>query len=585
MLWDVIHTRRSFMHYILKKSRPSPKKGLYLQIYINDYISGKGKVQRCHKSLGYFDDLVSPSCPDPIAFYSEEVKRLNLEHQANIVKQIGDVVPTKNIGYFLLKIMFDKLKLDRDIKFANSNKNFQFDLADFIKSMVYAQVIDPGSKYKAFEKVLPALFGINAFSYDQIRDGIKYIGEDYESFIEILNHRINEIWKRKIGTAFFDCTNYYFEIDQEIEDRKKGHSKENRRDPIISQALLLDEDQIPLAMSMFPGNDAEMPYLRNHIEDLKSRYNITNKIVQVADKGLNCARNIYAAVKEANDGYIFSKSVHGHKLSEIEKKWVLLENDSNVWFEVKDNDDKIIYKYKETIDDFSYKFKDENDKEIEFKVKEKRVVTYNPSLARKKKIEIMKEIEKAKSLSLKGAFKNEYGDSMKYVIFISSNDNGEKVEIFSSLNQKKIDEDLSLAGYNLLVTSEINKSARDIYNAYHCLWRIEESFRIMKTYLEARPVFLQTKESIYGHFLVCYYALTILRLLEIKVFNDVLPVSSIINFIRDFNVTEYAPNLFINNMHAGYVKKAIKSSLGISQITNLYLSKKDIDSIINASLD
>lgn len=576
---------RYFMHYILKKSKPSPKKGIYLQIYINDYISGKGKVQRSYKALGYLEDLISPSCPDPIAFYSEEVKRLNQELQAQSVKQISDVIPTKNAGYFLIKIMFDKLDLDRDILLANANKKFHFELSDFIRAMTYAQVISPGSKHKAFEKVLPSLLGVNTYSYQQILDTIKYLGEDYESYIEILNHHINQNWKRKTGTAFFDCTNYYFEIDQENDDRQKGPSKENRHDPIIGQALLLDEDQIPLAMTMYPGNESEKPYLRKHIEDLKSRYNITNKVIQVADKGLNCARNIYAASIEANDGYIFSKSVHGRNLSKQEKNWITLNNNSNIWYEVKDNNNDLVYKYKETIDDFTYKFIREDGKEVKFVVKEKRVVTYNPTLAKKQQREINREIEKAKSLSLRGAFKDEYGDSTKYVVFIPTNGNGEKVEIFSSLNEDKIKEDLALAGYNLLVTSETNKSATDIYKAYHCLWRIEESFRIMKTYLEARPVFLQTKESIYGHFLICYYALTILRLLELKVFNDVLPIGSIIDFIRDFNITEYSTNLFINNAHAAYVKKEIKSSIGLSQITNLYLTKKEVDSILNSSLD
>jgi len=573
------------MHFILKKSKPYPKKGIYLQIYINDYISGKGKVQRSYKALGYLEDLISSSCPDPIAFYSEEVKRLNQELQAQSVKQIGDVTPTKNVGYFLIKIMFDKLNLDRDIRLANANKKFQFELSDFIRAMTYAQVISPGSKYKAFEKVLPSILGVNTYSYQQVLDTIKYIGEDYESYIEILNFHINQNWERKTSTAFFDCTNYYFEIDQENDDRQKGPSKENRHDPIIGQALLLDEDQIPLAMTMYPGNESEKPHLRKHIEDLKSRYNITNKVVQVADKGLNCAKNIYSAVKEANDGYIFSKSVHGRNLSKQEKKWITLNNSNNVWYEVKDSNDNLVYKYKETIDDFTYKFTDDDGKEVKFTVKEKRVVTYNPSLARKQQREIKREIEKAKTLSLRGALKDEYGDSTKYVVFIPTNNNGEKIEIFSSLNEDKINEDLALAGYNLLVTSETNKSATDIYKAYHCLWRIEESFRIMKTYLEARPVFLQTKESIYGHFLICYYALTILRLLELKVFNDVLSIGSIIDFIRDFNITEYSSNLFINNAHASYVKKEIKSSIGLSQITNLYLTKKEVDNILNSSLD
>ncbi len=97
---------------------------------------------------------------------------------------------------------------------------------------------------------------------------------------------------------------------------RKGPSKENRHDPIIGQALLLDADLVPVAMQMYPGNESEKPYIRKVIEEMKSRYKVSGKTVQVADKGLNCARNIYAAVKEANDGYIFSKSIHGRNLSE-----------------------------------------------------------------------------------------------------------------------------------------------------------------------------------------------------------------------------------------------------------------------------
>ena len=577
--------KRYFMHYILKKSKPSSKKGIYLQIYINDYISGKGKVQRSYEALGYLEDLISPSCPDPIAFYTDKVKKLNDELKEKSIKQIGEINPTKNLGYFLIKAMFDKLDLDNHIRLASSNKKFQFDLPDFIRTITYAQIINPGSKFKAFEKVIPSIYGATEYSYDQILETIDFLGQDYESFIEILNHHINKIYKRNTKTTYFDCTNYYFEIDEEDSLRRKGPSKENRKDPIIGQALLLDEDQIPLAMTMYPGNQSEKPFLRNTIEDIKNRYNISSKIVQVADKGLNCARNIYAASIEANDGYIFSKSVHGKNLSKQEKEWVLLENENNIWNEVKDSNGKLVYKYKECIDTFKYKFTNEEGECVEFNVKEKRIVIFNPTLARKQKQEINKEIEKAKTLSLKGALKEDYGDSTKYVQFTTTDNNGEKVYVFSSLNQEKIDEDLSLAGYNLLVTSEYKKNAQEIYNAYHGLWRIEESFRVMKTYLDARPVFLQNENSIYGHFLICYYALTILRLIELKVFNDELPIGQIIDYVRDFNITEYSLNQFINNTHPRSIKNEIKSKLGLSQLTYLYLNKKDVDNILNAYFD
>jgi hypothetical protein len=248
------------------------------------------------------------------------------------------------------------------------------------------------------------------------------------------------------------------------DDRQFGPSKEERHLPIIGQALLLDEDQIPIGMSLYPGNQAEKPEIRKSIENLKERFDINSKIVQIADKGLNCARNIYAASIEANDGYIFSKSVHGKNLSSLEKQWVLLDNENNVWTDVKDSNGKLIYRYKECIDTFEYKFKNDEGKEIKFKVKEKRVVSFNPSLAKKQKAQIQKQIDKALSISsVKQANKSDFGESIKYISFINTDKNGEIINSYPILNQDVIDEDLKFAGYNLLVSSEINKSAKEIY--------------------------------------------------------------------------------------------------------------------------
>ena len=319
---------------------------------------------------------------------------------------------------------------------------------------------------------------------------------------------------------------------------------------------------------------------------MKERFDVNSRIVQVADKGLNCARNIYAASIEAKDGYIFSKSVHGKNLSAKEKLWITLDNDANKWTIIKDENGKILYKFKECIDTFEYKFINDEGKEIRFKVKEKRVVSYNPSLAKKQIAQIQKQIDKARLVStLKQAAKEEYGDSIKYVRFVTSNKNGEIIKSLPILNEEKINEDLKYAGYNLLVTSEINKPANDIYNAYHGLWRIEESFKIMKSYLEARPVYLQKVESIYGHFTICYLALTVLRLLEIKVFNDDLPISQIVDFIRNYNLTETMDGNFINNATKSSTLNAVKKVFALSKLDNAQLKKRDIDNILNVSLE
>ena len=573
-----------FMRYFVKKSKPS-KKGLYLQIYKTNYVPGKGNQNKSYKVIGYVSDLIASGIPDPVAYAQNLVDELNSDLPNRKEMKIGDISSSKNLGYFLIKSMIDYLDFDYILKLMSSNMKFHFNLSDFVRSMIYAQIVNPGSKHKAFEKVMPNIYGTESFSYDQILDTINYIGNDYQKFVELLNISIQKKWKRNTSNAYFDCTNYYFEIDLPKEDRQFGPSKEERHLPIIGQALLLDEDQIPIGMSLYPGNESEKPKIRESIENLKQRFDIDSRIVQVADKGLNCARNIYAASIEANDGYIFSKSVHGKNLSKQEKQWVLLENENNIWNEVKDSNGKLIYKYKECIDTFKYKFTNEEGKCVEFDVKEKRVVSYNPSLARKQKAQIQKQIDKAISISsLKQASKEEYGDSIKYVNFTSIDKEGEVVKSIPSLNQEKIDEDLSFAGYNLLVTSEINKSAQDIYNTYHGLWRIEESFRVMKTYLEARPVYLQNKESIYGHFTICYMALTILRLIELKVFNDELPIGQIIEFIRNYNITETLEGSFINNATKSNTLSIIQKRYGLSKLDNIQLRKKDVENILASEL-
>ena len=572
------------MRYFIKKSTPS-KKGLYLQIYKTNYVPGKGNQNKSYKVIGYASDLIASGIPDPVAYAQNLVDELNSDLPNRKEMKIGDISSSKNLGYFLIKSMIDYLDFDYILKLMSSNMKFHFNLSDFVRSMIYAQIVNPGSKHKAFEKVMPNIYGAESFSYDQILDTINYIGNDYQKFVELLNISIQKKWKRNTSNAYFDCTNYYFEIDLPKEDRQFGPSKEERHLPIIGQALLLDEDQIPIGMSLYPGNESEKPKIRESIENLKQRFDIDSRIVQVADKGLNCARNIYAASKEANDGYIFSKSVHGKNLSKQEKQWVLLENENNIWNEVKDSNGKLVYKYKECIDTFKYKFTNEEGKCVEFNVKEKRVVSYNPSLARKQKAQIQKQIDKAIAISsLKQASKEEYGDSIKYVNFTSIDKEGEVVKSIPSLNQEKIDEDLSFAGYNLLVTSEINKSAQDIYNTYHGLWRIEESFRVMKTYLEARPVYLQNKESIYGHFTICYMALTILRLIELKVFNDELPIGQIIEFIRNYNITETLEGSFINNATKSNTLSIIQKRYGLSKLDNIQLRKKDVENILTSEL-
>ena len=150
-----------------------------------------------------------------------------------------------------------------------------------------ARIVSPCSKIKTMEEVIPSFLEPVHFSNDQLYDSIlPFIGDEYERILEIINHAFNKKYGRKTDNVFFDGTNYYFEIDKEKDDKKRGTSKENRSDPIISMGLLLDAEQIPLAMKMFPGNESEKPIMREIIKDMKDKNHITGKTIQVADKGL-----------------------------------------------------------------------------------------------------------------------------------------------------------------------------------------------------------------------------------------------------------------------------------------------------------
>ena len=575
------------MTYFLRKEKK--KKGIYLQMYDRFWDRDLKQARYNHiQSFGYVDDLRSDSIPDPIAYFQtyveeQERKRREALFEVNRPRISGRRIE-KNAGSFLLTSLMDELGVREDIDLLSSVRSFQFSIYDMIEQLICSRVIFPCSKSKTVSSVFPKLYDCKDISEDQVYDGLEFIGENYKKYIELFNHCYEKFYKRDYNHLFFDCTNYYFEIDLPKDDRQKGPSKENRKEPIIGQALLLDGDLVPLAMQMYPGNESEKPYIRKIIEEMKQRYKVSGKTVQVADKGLNCARNIYAAVREADDGYIFSKSIHGTGLSAQEKQWILLENSSNRYTDYHDESGNMLYRLKSCVDDFSYAFEDvdENGEKhtVTFKVKEKRVVSYTPALARKQRAEIMKMVDKASGYkNYKNITRDELGDSAKYITVTSQDKDGKKISPKIEMNQKKIDEDLSLAGYNLIVTSELDMDPSEIYDTYHCLWKIEECFRITKSFLEGRPAYLQIKERLYGHFLICYLSLFLLRVLEIKCFNNEVSSYDVIEFIRDFRIADKGDGTYINLSSNQKVNDKIKKATGLSNLDALYLSKNEIDNL------
>lgn len=567
------------MAYFLKKT--NNKKGTYLQIYESYYDpERKCGAHRSYKPIGYVHELQTNGIEDPISFFGEEVQKLNQEHkkkkQVEKRRQISDESPEKLLGYFPLKNLNDSLNCKKYIDLMQTATHFRFNVFDMMSALIYARAVHPCSKSRTYDEVIPKLFETYDFSLDQLYDGLEYIGSEYEKVIEIYNHQVSQKYKFNTSHTYFDCTNFYFEIDREDDFRLKGPSKENKKEPIVGLGLLLDANQIPIGMKMYPGNQSEKPVLRDIIDNLKQRNHISGRTIQVADKGLNCFNNILHALK-SGDGYIFSKSVK--TLPETEKTWVLLDND---YVDVKNKKGEVLYRIKECVDDFNYSYVDSSGHRKTVKLKEKRIVTYNPKLAEKQKFEINKQVEKAKNLKACEAKKSEYGDSAKYVTFIPADKKGEKTDgkIKVELNDKVIENAKKLAGYNMIVTSETRMSASEIYAAYHNLWRIEESFRIMKSQLDARPVYLQKEDTIIGHFLICYLVVLLTRLFQIHTLNDTYGTEEIFDFIHDFRVAQISERKYINLTRKSSFINDLTTLTGLP-LTSYFLGNEDINKVLS----
>ena len=567
------------MAYFLKKTKN--KKGTYLQIYESYYDpERKGGAHRSYKPIGYVHELQASGIEDPITVFGEEVQKLNQEYkrkkQSEKERQISEESPEKLLGYFPLKNLNDSLGCKKYIDLMQTTTSFRFNIFDMMSALIYAKAVHPCSKLKTYIEVIPKLFEKHDFSLNQIYSGLGYIGSEYEKIIEIFNHQVSQKYPFDTSHSYFDCTNFYFEIDKEDEFRLKGPSKENKKEPIVGMGLLLDANQIPIGMKLYPGNESEKPIIRNIIDDLKQRSHISGRTIQVADKGLNCFNNIMHALK-SGDGYIFSKSVKN--LPETEKTWVLLEND---YVDVKNKKGEVLYRIKDCVDDFSYTYTDDTGHKKTLKLTEKRIVTFNPKLAEKQTYEINRQVEKAKKLRACEAKKSEYGDSSKYVTFVSTDKKGTKTTGKSKveINEKAIENAKKLAGYNMLITSEIRMTASEIYAAYHNLWRIEESFRIMKSQLDARPVFMQKQETITGHFLICYLAVLLTRLLQIHTLKDEYGTEEIFDFIRDFRIAKIADRKYINLTRSSSFIKELSCLTGLP-LTSYFLGNEDINKMLS----
>lgn len=544
-----MHTRRTDeMAYFLRKTRR--KNGdIYYQIYDSYYSAEERKNKnRSVEKLGLLSSLrregeSDSECEQRLRGMVSERERDRSGKQA---KQIDDNDELVNYGYFLLEGMVRHLDIRKQIDLLTLGSRIRFSLSDVLFSLADARVIDPCSKWKTFAEVFPLMYEdpTKKISLSQMYSGVCFLGTVVQDVVDILNAAIDKRFGRSLDRVYFDCTNYYFEIDCESGIKRRGPSKENRTSPIVSMALLLDSDLIPYQMEIFPGNESEKPRLPRALDRIREEKGKESKIIQVADKGLNCAENIRKCGK--NDGYIFSKAPK--MMADKDLEWMF---DEKGWTDVMDKNGEVSYRYKSVTGVYDYEFKDENGKTVKFTKAEKRVATFNPSLRKKQAIELTRQYDKAMKKTASAQIKEAVGGKNAKMISVDavSKKTGEELEdaqIVLSGNKEKLEHDLKLAGYNILITSEVAMKESEIYDVYHKLWNIERTFRMMKTQLAARPAFASTDDGIRGHFLTCYTSIVLLRLLEKKVFSGQFTVEEIIEYIKKARAFRLSDNDYCN---------------------------------------
>lgn len=564
------------MAYFLRKTRR--KNGdIYYQIYDSYYSAEERKNKnRSVEKLGLLSSLrregeSDSECEQRLRGMVSERERDRSGKQA---KQIDDNDELVNYGYFLLEGMVRHLDIRKQIDLLTLGSRIRFSLSDVLFSLADARVIDPCSKWKTFAEVFPLMYEdpTKKISLSQMYSGVCFLGTVVQDVVDILNAAIDKRFGRSLDRVYFDCTNYYFEIDCESGIKRRGPSKENRTSPIVSMALLLDSDLIPYQMEIFPGNESEKPRLPRALDRIREEKGKESKIIQVAGKGLNCAENIRKCGK--NDGYIFSKAPK--MMADKDLEWMF---DEKGWTDVMDKNGEVSYRYKSVTDVYDYEFKDENGKTVKFTKAEKRVATFNPSLRKKQAIELTRQYDKAMKKTASAQIKEAVGGKNAKMISVDavSKKTGEELEdaqIVLSGNKEKLEHDLKLAGYNILITSEVAMKESEIYDVYHKLWNIERTFRMMKTQLAARPAFASTDDGIRGHFLTCYTSIVLLRLLEKKVFSGQFTVEEIIEYIKKARAFRLSDNDYFNLLKrkdaaiSEYIQKRTKLPLLNKRLTD-----------------
>ena len=520
----------------LKKSFNKKRNKTQLSFVQGYRINGKVK-HKVIQNLGYLEDYLD-KYEDPIAYFQQVAKEWNASQAApetievRLLEKLPDQCSNrKNLGYAIIKIVYAKLRIREFFQNKQRQLPAEYNLNSIFSLLIFNRFLFPSSKKNAYE-TKGRFFDSFSFSLDDVYRALGYFSRYSHELQKHLHAEVSSLIGRNSEKAYYDVTNYYFEIPYEDEDagsdterklkRKKGPSKEHRKDPIIQMGLLMDPNGIPMAFHTFSGNESEKTTMLPAIQRVKKDYEI-GRIIVVADRGLNTSDNTSvlsgtnASDEKNNDGYVYGQSIRG---ADAEfKKWAL-EPDGYVTTMEKNKDGEAVpFKHKSRLYAKEITKKDSNGaRRLKMRIYQKQMVYYSEKYAKKQRHEREKAVAKARDLIKNPA---DYTKATSYgcTVYINnvsfSKDTGEIVNGKElTINEQKIAEEAQYDGYYAIVTSEKELSDNEIRDIYKGLWEIEESFKIIKSEFKTRPVFVSNEDHIQAHFLICFVTLVVMRVLE-----------------------------------------------------------------------
>ena len=537
------------------------KSGKNTRFYVIRSIMRDGKrSSEVVEKLGTAEEIKKQhNCADPRAWASKHVEELNKKQNGHkmLIPMHTDVLiepghrNSFNIGYLFLQHIYYQLGLPAICRKIKKTSNFEYDLDRILSRLLYGRILYPSSKLSCFEQSLK-LMEQPKFELHQIYRALSVLAENSDLIQAELYNRSKKILKRSTGVLFYDCTNYFFEVEQESGLRQYGPSKDHRPNPIVQMGLFMDKSGIPLAFCINPGNQNEQVSLKPLELKIMQDFELS-KFVICTDAGLSSDAN-----RRFNNfgerSFITTQSIK--KLKKELRGWCL---DPTGW-EVEGSRKKYdVSKLDDTAENrnrifYKQKLIEGYDEEHDISFDQTLIVTYSLKYGIYQRTLRKRQIDRALNYLEKpsSADKRSQTDAKRFIKKTSITEDGEVAENAAyELNTDAIAEEEKYDGFYAVCTN-LDDDPADIVRINHARWEIEESFRIMKSEFEARPVFLQRDDRIKAHFLTCFISLMIYRILE-KQLGEEYTCNQIISELRDMDMRKldnygYIPNYKRTNL-------------------------------------